>query len=126
MKVCKGELPFSIGDEGGEKAVGRGVMITGGVLVLPSMPKGEIVDQWFSLMLTQATPRATLILQEYFDLTNYSILSQGYSIWILLIEMFPLIYGTPHNCSWFERYSCLKLVTPVSGLKPYGIVAWNS
>ena len=52
MVVSKGELPFSIDVKGGEKAVGRGVMITGGVLVLPSMPKGEIVDQCLSLMST--------------------------------------------------------------------------
>ena len=42
----RGELPFSIDVKGGENVVGRGVMIVGGVLVLPSMPKGEIVDQW--------------------------------------------------------------------------------
>ena len=54
MAVCQGELPFAIDDKGGEKALGRGPMITGGVLVLPSIPKGEIVDQWFSLMSTQA------------------------------------------------------------------------
>jgi len=46
MTVCKGELPFSIDDKGGEKAVGRGVMIAWGVLVFPSMPKGENVEQW--------------------------------------------------------------------------------
>ena len=28
----------------GKKAVGRGALIAGRVLVLPSMPKGEIVD----------------------------------------------------------------------------------
>jgi hypothetical protein len=44
MAVCQGELPFAIDDKGGEKAVGRGALIAGGVLVLPSMPKGEIVD----------------------------------------------------------------------------------
>ena len=32
--------------------LGRGVMIIGGVLVLPSIPKGEIVDQWLLLMST--------------------------------------------------------------------------
>ena len=47
MVVFQGELPFAIDDKGGEKVVGRGVMITGGVLVLPSMPRGKIVDQWF-------------------------------------------------------------------------------
>ena len=77
-------------------------------------------------MSTQEAPGATLILQGNFDLKNYSILSQGSSRWILLVEMFPLIYGTPSNSSRFERYSCLKLVTPVSGLKPYGVVAWHS
>ena len=50
----------------------------------------------------------------YFDLTTYSILSQGSSRWILLVEMFSLIYGTPSNSSQFERYSCLKSVTPVT------------
>ena len=45
MVVFQGELPFAIDVKGGENVVGRGVMITGGVLVLPSMPKGEIVDQ---------------------------------------------------------------------------------
>jgi len=44
MVVCQGELPFSIDVKWGEKAVGRGALIAGGVLVLPSMPKGEIVD----------------------------------------------------------------------------------
>ena len=50
MVVCQGELPFAIDEKGREKVVGRGVMITGGVLVLPSMPKGGIVDKWLSLM----------------------------------------------------------------------------
>ena len=36
------ELPFAINDKGGENVVGRGVMIAGGVLAFPSMPKGEI------------------------------------------------------------------------------------
>jgi len=40
----RGELPFTIYVKGGEKEVGIGAMIVGGVLVLPSMPKGEIVD----------------------------------------------------------------------------------
>ena len=40
-----GELPFAIDVKGGENVVGRVVMIAMGVLVLPSMPKGEIVDQ---------------------------------------------------------------------------------
>jgi len=44
MVVCQGELPFSIDVKGGEKVVGRGALIAGGVLVLPSMPKVEIVD----------------------------------------------------------------------------------
>ena len=45
MVVCQRELPFSIDVKGGKNVVGRGVMITVGVLVFPSMPKGEIVDQ---------------------------------------------------------------------------------
>ena len=49
---------------GGENIVGRSVMITRGVLVLPSMPKGEIVDQRLSLMSTQATPGATQYCME--------------------------------------------------------------
>ena len=48
--MFKRELPFSIDVKGGENVVGRGVMIAGGVLVLPSMPKGEIVDQRLSLI----------------------------------------------------------------------------
>ena len=48
MVVFQGELPFSIDVKGGENVVGRGVMIARGVLVLPSMPKGEIVDQRLS------------------------------------------------------------------------------
>ena len=52
MVVFQGELPFSIYVKGGENVVGRGVMIAGGVLVLPSIPKGEIVDQRLSLMST--------------------------------------------------------------------------
>jgi len=45
MTICQGELPFAIDDKGGEKAVGRGVMISVGGLVFPSIPKGEIVDK---------------------------------------------------------------------------------
>ena len=30
MDVCQGDLPFSIDDKGGEKEVGRGVMIARG------------------------------------------------------------------------------------------------
>ena len=41
MVVCQGELPFAIDVKGEENVVGRGVMIAGGVLLLPSMPKGE-------------------------------------------------------------------------------------
>lgn len=44
MVVCHGELLFAIDVKGGEKAVGRGALIAGGVLVLPSMPKGDIFD----------------------------------------------------------------------------------
>ena len=44
MVVFFGELPFATDVKGGENIVGRCVMITGGVLVLPSMLKGEIVD----------------------------------------------------------------------------------
>ena len=98
-------------------------MVAGGVLVLPSMPKGKIVDQWLSLMSTQEAPEAILILHGNFDMRTYYILSQGSSRWILLIKMFRLIYGTPSNSSRFERYSCLNLVTLVSGIKPYGVVA---
>jgi len=86
--VCQEELPFSINDKGEEKVVGRDVMIAWGVLVLPSMPKGEIVDQWLSLMSTQAAPRATSILHGNFDLKTYSILSKISSRCILLINMF--------------------------------------
>ena len=50
MVVCQGELPFTIDVKWGENFVGRGVMIIGGVLVFPSMPKGDIFDQWLSLM----------------------------------------------------------------------------
>ena len=99
-------------------------MIGGGVLVLPSMPKWDIVDQWLSLISTQVAPRATLILHGNFDLENYYILGQEYFLWLLLVKMFLLIYGTPCNSSRFERYSCLKFVTPVSGLKSHGVVAW--
>ena len=77
-------------------------------------------------MSAQVAPWATLILKGNFDLKNYSILIQGYFGLSLLVEMFLLIYGMPSNSSRFERYSCLKLVTPVSGLKPYGVVAWHS
>ena len=121
--MCQGELPFAIDVKGGENFVGRGFMIIRGVLVLRSMPKGETVDQWLSLMSTQATPGATPILHGNFDLPNYYILSQEYFLWFLIINMFPLIYGTPRNSSIFERYSCLKLVTLVSGLNPHRVVA---
>ena len=86
VEVCIGpqdaffrcELPFSIDVRGGENFVGRCVMITGGVLVLPSMPKGDIVDHWLSLMSTQAAPGDTPILHGNFDMIAYSIPSQGY------------------------------------------------
>ena len=55
MVVFQGELPFAIDVKGGENVVGRGVIIARGVLVLPPMLKGEIVDQWLSLMSTQET-----------------------------------------------------------------------
>ena len=70
MVVFQGELPFAIDVKGGENVVGRGVMIVGGVLVLPSMPKGEIVDQRLSLMSTQAAPGANPILHWNFYLPN--------------------------------------------------------
>ena len=70
MVVFRGELPFAIDVKGGENVLGRDVMIAGGVLVLPSMPKGEIVDQRLSLMSTQAEPRANQILHGNFDLPN--------------------------------------------------------
>ena len=44
MVVFQGELPFAIDVKGRENVVGRGVMIAGGVLMFPSIPKGEIVD----------------------------------------------------------------------------------
>ena len=70
MVVCQGELTFSIDVKRGENVVGRCVMIAGVVLVLPSMPKGEIVDQRLSLMLTQVAPGATQILHGNFELKN--------------------------------------------------------
>ena len=70
MVVFQGELPFVIDFKGRDNVVGRGVMIAGGVHVLPSMPKGEIVDQWLSLMSTQAAPGANPILHGNFDLPN--------------------------------------------------------
>ena len=134
MEVCTGSqdgcvsggLPFSIDIKGRENVVGICFMIARGVLESPSMPKGEIVDQWLSLISTQAAPGATPIFHGNFDLPNYYIMSQGYFLWFLLFNMFPLIYGSPRNSSRFERYSCLKLVTPVSGLKPHGVVANNN
>ena len=68
--VFQGELPFAIDVKGGENVVGRRVMIARGVLVFPSMPKGEIFDQWLSLMSTQAALGATLILLDNFDQKN--------------------------------------------------------
>ena len=70
MVVFQGELPFAIDVKGGENVVERGVMIVGGVIVLPSMPKGEIIDQRLSLMSTQAAPGAKPILHGNFDLPN--------------------------------------------------------
>ena len=70
MVVCQGELHFAIDVKGGENFVGIGFMITRGVLVFPSMPKGEIVDRWLSLMSTQEAPRANPILHGNFDLPN--------------------------------------------------------
>ena len=68
--VFQGELPFAIDVKGGDNVVGKGVMIAGGVLVLPSMPKGEIFYQRLSLMSTQAAPGANQILHEIFYLPN--------------------------------------------------------
>ena len=73
MVVFQVELPFSIGIKGGENVVGRGVMIAWGVLVLPSMLKGDIFDQRLSLMSTQAAPGTNPILHGNFDLPNYNI-----------------------------------------------------
>ena len=87
------------------------------------MQKGEIVDQWLSLMSTQATPGATSIFHGNFELKNYFIPSQGYLGCFILVEVFPLIYGMPHYSSRFDRDSCLNLVTPVREIKPHGVVA---
>ena len=57
--LFQGELPFSIDVKWRENVVGRGVMIARGVLVLPSMAKGEIFDLRLSLMSTQAVPGIT-------------------------------------------------------------------
>ena len=70
MVLFQGELPFAIDVKGGENFLGRGVMIMGGVLMLPSMPKGDIVDQQLSLMSTQAAPQDKPILNGNFDLPN--------------------------------------------------------
>ena len=70
MVVFQGELPFAIDVKWGENVVGRGFMIAGGVLVLPSMPKGEIFYQQLSLMSTEAAPGANPILHGNFDLPN--------------------------------------------------------
>ena len=70
MVVCQGSYPFPLMSKGGENVVGRCVMIVGGVLVFPSMPKGEIVDQWLSLMSTQTAPGANPIFHGNFDLKN--------------------------------------------------------
>ena len=72
----RGELPFAIDVKRGENVVGIGVMIPGGVLVFPSMPKGEIVDQWLSLMSTQAPIGVIPILHGNFYLPNYYIPGQ--------------------------------------------------
>ena len=70
MVMCQGGLPFSIDVKGGDNFVERGVMIVGGVLVFPSMPKGEIVDQRLSLMSTQSAPGANRIFHWDFYLPN--------------------------------------------------------
>ena len=70
MVVFQGELAFAINVKGGENVVGRGVMIARGVLVLPSTPKGEIVDQRLSLISTQEEPGANPILHGNFYLPN--------------------------------------------------------
>ena len=70
MVVFQGELRFSIDVKGGENFLGRGVMIEGGVPVLPLMPKGEIFYQRLSLMSSQAAPRANPILHGNFYLPN--------------------------------------------------------
>ena len=78
MVVFQGELPFFIDVKGGDNVVGISFMITWGLLMLLSMPKGEIVDQWLSLVSTQAALGATPILHGNFDLPNNYIMSQGY------------------------------------------------
>ena len=70
MVVFQGELPFAIYVKRGENVVGRCVMIAGGVLAFPSMPKGEIVDQRLSLKSTQAAPGANPVLHGNFYLQN--------------------------------------------------------
>ena len=70
MVVFQGELPFAIDVNEGENVVGRGVMIAGGVLVLPSMPKGEIFDQRLSLMSTQAALGDNQLFHRNFYLPN--------------------------------------------------------
>ena len=122
----RGSYPFPLMSKVGEKVVGRGALIAGGVLMFPSMPKGEIVDQWLSMMSTQVAPKVTTILHGNFDLTTPSIFTEGSPIWILCIEMFPLIYGISCSSSRFEIYSCLMLVSLVSGLKSHRVVACHS
>ena len=85
MVVFKGELPFSINVKGGENVVGRGVMIAGGVLVLPSMPKGEIVDQQLSLMSTQASLGLTQYCMGFFtyQINIFSVNNYFYGFYFL-------------------------------------------
>ena len=103
MVMFQGELPFPIDVKGGENVVGRCVMTTGEVLVLPSMPKGEIVDRWLTLMSTQAAPGATTIFVDNFGMKIYGLLSPNPPYSILLEELFLLICGMPRSSSWFER-----------------------
>lgn len=62
---------------------------------------------------------------EVFKEENHGICLGDPRHWILLVEMFPVVYGTPQEASWFERYSSLKVKTPISGLKSQGMVTWH-
>lgn len=76
-------------------------------------------------MSTQATPRMTLNFHGTLGITIHDFSSHNHYRNTLLKNKFLSVYSSPRNSSQFVSYSRLKLVTPISGLKPHGVVAWH-
>ena len=76
-------------------------------------------------MSTQETPRITLNFHGTLGTIIHGFSSHHHYKNTLLKNIFLSVYSSPRNSSQFVSYSILKLVTPISGLKPHGVVAWN-